>query len=207
MHVRLTAALTAALMFNVGASMIAQAKEGKFNPTISVGEKAPDFSGLPGTDDKKHGLDQLKRAKAVVVVFTCNHCPVAQAYEDRLVALQKEFRKQGVRFVAICANPDEADQLEKMKERAESKKFNFPYVRDDDQKIGRAYGAAVTPHVFLLDKDRKIAYMGSVDDNQDAEKVSKHYLKDAIDAVLAGKSPETTETRQFGCGIKYEKSS
>jgi peroxiredoxin len=207
MSLRLISVMTILLLCNASAPLIAQAKEGKFNPTISIGEKAPDFAGLPGTDAKKHGLDQFKKAKAVVVVFTCNHCPVAQAYEDRLVALQKEFRKQGVRFVAICTNPDESDQLEKMKERAESKKFNFPYVRDDDQKIGRAYGAAVTPHVFLLDKDRKIVYMGSIDDNQDAEKVAKHYLKDAIDAVLAGKAPETAETRQFGCGIRYEKSS
>jgi peroxiredoxin len=184
-------------------SQTIQAKEGKFNTAISVGEKAPDFSALPGIDDRKHGLGEYKDAKAVVVVFTCNHCPVAVAYEDRLVALQKDYKKRGVQIVAICSNPDEADKLDKLKERAEAKKFTFPYVRDDDQKIGKAYGAAVTPHVFLLDKDRKIAYMGSIDDNQNAEKVSKNFLRDAIDAVLSGKAPETTETRQFGCGIKY----
>jgi peroxiredoxin len=179
------------------------AKEGKFNSTISIGEKAPDFSSLPGIDGKKHGLSEYKKAKAIVVVFTCNPCPVAQAYEDRLVELQKAYKKKGVQFVAICANDDKADALEKLKERAEEKKFNFPYLHDVDQKTGRAYGAAVTPHIFLLDRDRKIAYMGAVDDNQSPDKVSKHYLRDAIDAALSGKTPETTETRQFGCGIHY----
>ncbi len=187
----------------VFATALAQAKESKFNKVLSVGEKAPDFAELPGIDDKQHDLREYKDAKAVVLVFTCNHCPVAVAYEDRLVALQKEFKKQGVQVVAICSNPEDTDKLPELKARAESKKFNFPYLHDGDQKTGQAYGAAVTPHVFLLDKDRKIAYMGAIDDSQNPEKVSKHYLSDAIKAVLAGKAPETTETRQFGCGIRY----
>jgi peroxiredoxin len=204
MGVHTVRALLFAIALVAISPMLVHAKEGKFNTAISVGEKAPDFSALPGIDDKKHGLGEYKDAKAVVVVFTCNHCPVAVAYEDRLVALQKDYKKRGVQIVAICSNPDEADKLDKLKERAEAKKFTFSYLRDDDQNIGKAYGAAVTPHVFLLDKDRKIAYMGSIDDNQNAEKVAKHYLRDAIDAVLSGKTPETTETRQFGCGIKYK---
>jgi peroxiredoxin len=204
MGVHTVRALMFAIVVVAISPMFVHAKESKFNTALSVGEKAPDFSALPGIDDKKHGLGEYKDAKAVVVVFTCNHCPVAVAYEDRLVALQKDYKKRGVQVVAICSNPDEADQLDKLKERAEAKKFNFSYVRDDDQKIGKAYGAAVTPHVFLLDKERKIAYMGAIDDNQNAEKVSKHYLRDAIDAMLSGKAPETAETRQFGCGIKYK---
>jgi peroxiredoxin len=179
------------------------AKDGKFNELLSIGAKAPDFSAVPGIDDKKHSLREYKDAKAIVVIFTCNHCPVAVAYEDRLVALQKEFKKRGVQFVAICSNPEDTDTLPQLKARADSKKFNFPYLHDDGQKVGREYGAAVTPHVFLLDYDRKIAYMGAIDDNMNAEKVTKHYLSDAIKAVLAGKPPETTETRQFGCGIHY----
>src|SRR3954453_4497900 len=167
------------------------AKEGKFNSTISIGEKAPDFWSLPGIDGKKHGLSEYKKAKAVVVVFTCNHCPVAQAYEDRLVELQKAYKKRGVQFVAICANEEDADTLEKLKERAEEKKFNFPYMHDVGQKTGKAYGAAVTPHVFLLNGERKIAYMGSVDDNQMPDEVKKHYLSDAIEAVLASRALET----------------
>jgi peroxiredoxin len=182
---------------------VALAKASKFNEVLSVGEKAPDFSAVPGIDEKKHGLGEYKDAKAVVVIFTCNHCPVAVAYEDRMVALQKEFKKQGVQFVAICSNSEDEDTLPKLKERAEEKKFNFPYLHDDGQKVGRKYGAAVTPHVFLLDRKRNIAYMGAIDDNMNAEKVAKHYLSDAIKAVLAGKQPETTETRQFGCGIQY----
>ena len=181
------------------------AKGGKYNDVLSIGEKAPTFADVPGIDDKKHGLREYKDAKAIVLVFTCNHCPVAVAYEDRLVALQKEFKKKGVQFVAICSNPEESDTLAELKKRAESKKFNFPYLHDDGQKVGREYGAAVTPHVFLLDRDRKVVYMGAVDDNMEADKVKKHYLSDAIEAVLAKKSVETTETRQFGCGIHYEK--
>lgn len=181
------------------------AKESQFNAEVSAGEKAPDFSDLPGIDGKKHGLSEYKKAKAVVVVFTCNHCPVAVAYEDRLVALQKEYSERGVQLVAICANAEEESNLDKLKERAESKKFNFPYLRDGDQKTGRAYGAATTPHVFLLNGDRKIAYLGAIDDNETPEKVSKHYLRDAIDSVLTGKEPATKETRQFGCGIRYKR--
>ena len=196
-----------AVLTVTASSALSHAKEGKFNTVISVGEKAPDFTAIPGIDDKKHSLREYKDAKAVVVVFTCNHCPVAVAYEDRIVALQKDYKKRGVQVVAICANPDEADKLDKLKERADSKKFNFPYLHDGDQKTGKAYGAAVTPHVFLLDKDRKISYMGAIDDNQNAEKASKHYLRDAIDASLAGKATETTETRAVGCGIKYSKES
>jgi peroxiredoxin len=187
----------------IGLSMQTQAKEGKFNSSVSIGEQAPDFSDLPGIDNKKHSLNDYKKAKAAVVVFTCNHCPVAQAYEERLVELQKAYKKRGVQFVAICANEEDADTLEKLKERAEEKKFNFSYLHDVGQKTGKAYGAAVTPHVFLLNGERKIVYMGSVDDNQMPDKVKNHYLRDAIDAILAGRASATTETRQFGCGIRY----
>jgi peroxiredoxin len=183
----------------------AGAKESQFNEQVSVGEIAPDFADLPGIDGKQHGLSEYKKAKAVVVVFTSNQCPVAVVYEDRLVALQKEYSKQGVQLVAICANFEAGNTLDEMKKRAEDKKFNFAYLRDNDQKTGRAYGAAKTPHVFLLNGDRKIAYMGAIDDNEKPEKVSKHYLKDAIDSVLAGKEPGTKETQQFGCNIRYKR--
>ena len=197
------AALTLLAAIALMAPNAVLAKGGKFNDVIGIGEKAPNFADVPGIDDKKHSLREYKDAKAIVVVFTCNHCPVAVAYEDRLVALQKEFKKKGVQFVAICSNADDADKLPELKKRAEDKKFNFPYLHDGDQKVGREYGAAVTPHVFLLDRDRKIAYMGAIDDNMNADKVTKHHLSDAIKAVLAGKAPETTETRQVGCGIRY----
>jgi peroxiredoxin len=181
------------------------AKESQFNEVVSVGEKAPNFSGLPGVDGKQHGLSEYKQAKTVVVVFTSNPCPVAVAYEDRLVALAKEYSKRGVQVVAICANYEAGNSLDELKERAERKKFNFPYLRDEAQETGRAYGASKTPHVFLLNGERKIAYMGAIDDNEVPAKVSKHYLRDAIDAVLSGKEPATKETQQFGCSIRYKR--
>jgi peroxiredoxin len=178
---------------------------GKFNKVLSIGDTAPAFEKLIGTDDKPHSLADFKQAKAVVVVYTCNHCPVAQAYEDRLMALQKEYQGKGVQLVAINVNNNEADKLEAMKERSGIKNFNYPYLYDASQKSAASYGASVTPHVFLLDGQRKIAYMGAVDDSMSSGDVKQPYLRDALDAVLAGKTPATAETRQVGCGIQYEK--
>jgi peroxiredoxin len=172
---------------------------------VKIGDAGPAWSGIPGTDDQKHGLADLKDAKLVVLVFTCNHCPVAQAYEDRLIAVEKDYKPKGVALVAVNVNNIPPDLLEPMKKRAEDKKFNFPYLYDSSQKMGRDYGAAVTPHVFVLDQDRKVAYMGNVDDNQDAASVKTHGLRDALDALLAGKAPAKAVTKQFGCGIKYDK--
>jgi peroxiredoxin len=171
---------------------------------LKIGQPGPDFKGVVGIDDKEHSLAEYKNAKLLVVVFTCNHCPVAKAYEERLVALQKEYKAKAVQFVAVNVNTIPEDRLEAMKKRAKEKGFNFPYIYDASQKIGRDYGATVTPHVFLLDRDRKIAYMGAVDDSQSASKVNKPYLRDALDALLAGKKPSEDVTRQFGCSIKYE---
>lgn len=171
---------------------------------VSVGDAAPDWSGIVGIDDKPHGLTDYKEAKLVVLVFTCNHCPVAKAYEERLVALQKDYKDKGVQVVAVNVNNMAADKLEAMKKRAESQKFNFPYLYDSSQKIARDYGATCTPHVFVLDGSRKLAYMGAIDDNMNGEKVKKSLLRDALDALLAGKAPAEAVTKQFGCGIKYE---
>lgn len=172
---------------------------------LKIGDAAPDWSGIDGVDDKDHGLSDYKKAEAIVVVFTCNHCPVAVAYEDRLIALQKDYKKKGVQVVAVNVNNIPADRLDKMKVRAEEKKFNFPYIYDSTQKMGYDYGATCTPHVFLLDKARKIAYMGAIDDNMKVDQVKTHHLRDALDAVLAGKEPAAPTTKQFGCSIKYEK--
>jgi peroxiredoxin len=171
---------------------------------LKIGDAAPTWSGVVGIDDKQHGLADFDGAKLVVLVFTCNHCPVAVAYEDRLVALAKEYEPKGVQFVAVNCNNIPADRLDKMKERAEEKGFKFPYLYDSSQKMGRDYGATVTPHVFVLTKDRKVAYMGAVDDNMNAGKVKTHYLGSTLDALLAGKKPPNTVTQQFGCGIKYD---
>lgn len=172
---------------------------------VKVGEKAPEWSGIIGVDDGKHGLADYKKAEAVVIVFTCNHCPVAKAYEDRLVALQKDYQKKGVQVIAVNVNNLAADRLEPMKERAKEKKFNFPYLYDSSQKIGLDYGATKTPEVFLLDQQRKLVYHGAIDDSMNPEEVKVHHLRDAIDDVLAGKAPSKAEVNAFGCGIKYEK--
>ena len=171
---------------------------------FAVGDPAPAFEGLVGIDDKAHSLNDYAAAKAVVVVFTCNHCPVAQAYEDRLVALDKDYSGKGVQLVAVNVSNLEEDKLPAMKQRAAAKGINFAYLYDPSQKVGRKYGAAVTPHVFLLDGKKQLAYVGPVDDSQDQGKVSHQYLRDAIDAVLAGKAPATAEVKPFGCGIQYE---
>jgi thiol-disulfide isomerase/thioredoxin len=187
------------------AAAVAFMAAGCFAAKLNVGDAGPDWSGIAGVDGKDHSLADYKNAKLVVVVFTCNHCPVAVAYEDRLVALQKEYKGKGVQFVAINCNNIAGDRLDDMKKRAKDKGFNFPYLHDSTQKSGRDYDAKVTPHVFLLDKARKVAYMGAIDDNMNAEKVKTKYLADALDALLDGKEPPKTSTPPTGCSIKYEK--
>lgn len=183
-----------------------QAAEEKEKAGVEIGDQAPEWSALPGTDDKEHGLKDLEESKAVVVVFTCNKCPVAIQYEDRLIALQKDYEEKGVQVVAINVQDNEADNLDAMKQRAETKGFNFPYLFDVSQESGKAYNATRTPEVFLLDAEHKVAYKGAIDDNsEDAAAVKKQYLRDAIDAVLAGSLPETTTTKAVGCGIRYTK--
>ncbi|MBX7165776.1 MAG: thioredoxin family protein [Pirellulales bacterium] len=175
---------------------------GRFNKVLSVGDKAPTFKGVVGVDGKNYGLDDFKDKKVIVAVFTCNKCPVAIAYEDRIIQLQKEYADKGVQFVAINVNTNDEDKLDKMKERAEEKGFNFPYLYDESQQSARDFGATVTPHFFVLDQQRNVAYMGALDDSP-FEQVKKEYLREALDAVLAGKQPATPETKQQGCGIAY----
>lgn len=187
-----------------GVTGVAEAGKAKFNKVLDVGDPAPDWKDLPGTDGKSHRLAEFRKAKALVVVFTCNHCPVAKQYEERLVEFAKKY-EQRVQVVAISVSRNDADRLEKMKARATEAGFAFPYLRDESQQSGRAYGATVTPHFFVLDRDRKIAYMGAFDDNIfEPEKVEKHYLVDAVEAVLAGQEPRVRESLQRGCAIQYD---
>lgn len=174
-----------------------------FAAGVDVGDKAPDFKAT-GVDGKTYTLDGTKDAKAVVVCFTCNQCPVAVAYEDRFIGFAKEYKDKGVEFVAINVNPE---TMQQMKARAEEKGFNFPYTKDESGASAKAYGAQVTPHLYVVDKkDNTIAYIGAFDDNsEDASQVEKTYLKDAVDAVLAGKAPETSKTRAVGCGIRIKR--
>ena len=178
---------------------------GCYAAELAIGDAAPDWSGIVGTDDKEHSLSDYKDAKLIVLVFTCNHCPVAKAYEDRLVELQKGYKKKGVQVIAVSVNNGAGDKLEPMKKRAAEKEFNFPYIHDPSQKTGRDYGGKVTPHAFVLDGDRKLAYAGAIDDNNSPDKVKNHFLRDALDALLSGKEVAVAETKARGCGIKWDK--
>ena len=170
-----------------------------FAAELAPGAKAPEFKGLPGTDGKEYSLGQMKDAKAVVVCFTCNQCPVSVAYEDRFVEFNKKYADKAVKFIAINSNKNTED-LAAMKTRAEEKGFNFPYVYDESGKLAAEYGARVTPHMFVLDAERNVVYVGSFDDKQNGP--TKEYVADAVDAVLAGKKVETAQTKAFGCGIQ-----
>ncbi len=177
---------------------------GKFNRQLTPGDAAPGFTDLTGIDDQRHSLADYRDAKLVVLVFTCNHCPVAKVYEERLVGIAHEYEQRGVQFVAINASRTEADTLDGMKERAKESGYNFPYLRDASQAVARAYGVRVTPEIFVLDRERRVAYQGAVDDHLDAPKVKHAYLRDALEVLLADKQPETVETRPKGCAMTYE---
>ncbi len=180
---------------------------GKFNNVLNLGDPAPAWTDLPGVDGRKHSLADLKDKQIVVVVFTCNSCPIASDYEDRIIAFAKSFAgpDKPTAVVAINVNTVEEDRLPKMKERAESKRFPYPYLFDQTQKIAKAYGAVFTPEFFVLDKDRKIAYMGAFDDNIEFTKVKRPFVEPAVKASLKGEQPQPGETIANGCLIRYER--
>ena len=171
---------------------------------LAVGAKAPDFKGLEGVDGKKVSLDDFKDAKVLIVCFHCNECPVATDYQDRYIEFVKKYQAQGVAFVAINCDIVNADEenLKKMKARAAEKKYNFPYVIDPTGKLADDYTAKATPHLFVFDSQRKLQYSGAFDDKQKVEKVVKKYVPDAVDALLAGKTPTIAWTKTFGCQIR-----
>lgn len=175
---------------------------GEFNTVLNVGDPAPAWSNLPGTDGKTHSLADLKDAKAVVVVFTCNSCPVATEYEDRIIAFAKKHAGE-VAVVAINVNRIEEDSLEHMQERAKSKQFPYLYLFDETQKIAKDFGATYTPEFYVLGADRKIVYMGGMDDNSDPAIVTENYLEPAIESALKGTPLKTKETRAIGCRVRY----
>jgi peroxiredoxin len=181
---------------------------GKYNKVITVGQKAPDFSGLPAVsngEDTSLTLSDLKE-DVVVLVFLGNHCPVVQRYEDRLIDFTNDYKDKGVRVVGVSVNDLDSDRIPKIKEYMKEHKSNYIYGYDESQAVGKAYGAVVTPQFFVLDKERKIRYTGAMDDNMNEARVKKTYLRDAVDAVLKGETPATEETQAQGCGMKYKKS-
>lgn len=173
-----------------------------------VGDVATDFS-LKNINGKKVSLKDFKSAKGFIVVFTCNHCPYAQAYEERVLALDKKFKAKGYPVIAINPNnPDKVaeDSFENMQKRAKEKKYSFPYLLDEGQKIYPQYGATKTPHVYVLEKTANgnvVKYIGAIDDNyEDGKLAKKHYVEDAVNALLAGKEVPVKETKAIGCSIK-----
>lgn len=177
---------------------------GKYNPKLSVGDESPAFEGLEGVDGKKYSLADFKEKKVIVLAFTCNTCPYAVDYEDRLADLAKKFDADGTGVViAINANQVENDLLPAMKARAEEKKFPFLYLHDATQQVAKSYGATYTPEFVVLDADRKVVYLGAMDDSPDGKKIEKRYIEDAIAAILAGKTPEVAETPAVGCAVRY----
>lgn len=174
-----------------------------------IGDAAPEWHDLVGTDDKKHSLADLADATAIVVVFTSNSCPYSVDYEDRMIALQKKYSDAaaGVKLVAISSNAFSDDKLDRMKERAATKQFEFPYIRDDSQSVAKAYGAIYTPEFYVLNKERKLIYRGAMDDSTDARKVTVSYIDLAIKAAIAGKLPDVTRTGARGCTIRFSRRS
>lgn len=170
-----------------------------------IGDVATDFS-LKNVDGKMVSLKDFGTAKGFLVIFTCNTCPYAQAYEDRIIALDAKYKTKGVPVIAINPNSKSGDGFEEMKERAKAKGFTYPYLYDEGQKVYPMYGATRTPHVFLLQKTAKgnvVRYIGAIDDNyQDASKVDDKFVEDAVDAMLAGKEIVIKTTKAIGCGIK-----
>ncbi len=195
--------------------VIEKAKKPKKIETLKIGAKAPDFN-LPGVDGRRYTLGSFAKADVLVVVFTCNHCPTAQAYEDRINQLVKDYRQKGAAVVAISPNDPEAvslaelgysdmsDSLIEMKVRARQKGFEFPYLYDGEkQKVSQAYGPRTTPHVFVFDAERRLRYVGRIDDSEKPGTAKVHDTRNAIEALLASKPVPVKETNTFGCSIKW----
>jgi thiol-disulfide isomerase/thioredoxin len=183
--------------------------------TLPLGASAPDFN-LPGVDGRNWTLKDFADAKILVVVFTCNHCPTAQDYQERIKEIVADYKPKGVAVVAINPNDanalrfdeiawsDLSDTFPEMKIRAQDRHYNFPYLYDGDtETVAKAYGPVATPHVFVFDAARKVRYEGAIDDSQRLDHVTKHYLRDALDALLADQTPTVAQTKLIGCSIKW----
>jgi len=175
---------------------------------LKIGSTAPDFN-LEGVNGKKYSLSSFADKEALIIIFSCNHCPYVQAYEGRIKQIQEDYKNKGVIVVAINSNEDvnyPDDSFDNMKKRATEQKFNFLYLRDEDQSVAQAYDATHTPEIFLFEKDRKLVFHGKIDDNwQEPNKVQNHYLKNALDELLEGKEISVPETFTIGCTIKWKK--
>ena len=176
--------------------------------TLSINSKLPTFN-LKGVDGKFYSPESFPGAYALVIVFSCNHCPYVQAYEGRMIDIQNKYKEKSVHLMAINSNDDVTypdDSFENMKKRASEQNFNFLYLRDDDQSIAKAFDATHTPEIFVFNKNSELVYHGKIDDNwQEPERVVNHYLKDALDELLEKKEISVPETYSIGCTIKWKK--
>jgi len=174
---------------------------------LRIGDPALGFR-LPGVDGKDYSLDDFKDKKIIIVMFSCNHCPTVKAYEDRFVELQEDYEDKGVVLIAINPNDDSKypeDSFENMKIHAKEKSFNFPYLRDESQKVAEGYGAERTPEVFVFDEKRLLRYHGRIDDNvYEASEVRQRYLRDALDAILDGRKAPLEDIEPVGCTVKWK---
>lgn len=209
------AALAGALCLCARGQLDTPSKSGDVPPILKIGSPAPDFN-LPGTDGKNHSLAEYASSKLLLIVFTCDHCPVAQMYERRIKQLVADYRDRGVAVVAINPNDPKAvhlsemghsdlgDTLAEMKLRAEYRHFNFPYLSDGEtQAVALKYGPAATPHVFLFDRERKLQYQGRIDNNPREALATKHEAKEALEALLAGQPVAVRDTPAVGCSTKW----
>ncbi len=173
---------------------------------LKIGSGIPSFK-LQSVDGKEYDLDSFRDKKGLIVIFSCNHCPYVQAYEDRIIKIADDY-KVNIGVAAINSNDDSQypdDSFEEMKKRALTKNFNFPYLRDERQNVATAFDASHTPEIFLFNEDRKLIYHGKIDDNwKEPEKVQSNYLRDAIDEFLEGKEISVPETFSIGCTIKWK---
>jgi len=169
---------------------------------LKIGDKASDFS-LTDVNGEMISLDSYKGAKGYMVVFTCNNCPYAKAYQQRIADLQNDYGKKGIPVIAINTSDSKEDIIARAKEQS----YPFPYLHDESQEVSRSYGATKTPHFYVLRADRTVAYIGAIDNNyKDAAKANKHYVKDAVEAVLANKPVKVSTTKAIGCTIKWKDS-
>lgn len=176
--------------------------------SLNINDSIPPFNNLPCVDGKKYSLSDFNNIKILVIVFSCNHCPYVKAYEERMIALQREYASKGVQLIAINSNDAKnypEDKFEEMVSRAKEKGFNFRYLRDEDQSVAEAFGATHTPQFFVFDEKRKLRYSGKMDDNWEYPKaVKENYLRDVLDALLSGKEVKIPETYSIGCTIKWK---
>lgn len=175
--------------------------------TLQLGQQAPDFD-LPGVDGKRYKLSDFRHAKLLVVFFSCNHCPYVLGSEDRIKALHDKFHPRSVDWVAVNSNETEnhpTDDFAHMKSHAKEAGLRFPYLRDEEQDVARAYGALRTPHFFLFDADRRLRYTGRLDDSpRNADQATTHELADAIEALLQDKDVPEPVTNPIGCNVKWK---